>query len=158
MGKIISQDEIDTVLKDYRNKYITLPVITTNGVFDILHRGHLEVFKIMKLLGGITVVCINSDSSVKQLKGKNRPINNQADRARMLSELENIDFVIIFEELDPRNILDKVKPTFHIKSVSGYKGLEGDIIRNNGGYIILLEDIPDLSTTNIIDKIKESLK
>jgi rfaE bifunctional protein nucleotidyltransferase chain/domain len=90
-------------------------IIATNGCFDILHIGHLRYLEKSKKLGDLLVVGINSDLSVKALKGPSRPINNQADRAELLLGLKPVDFVIIFEETDACNFLKKVKPDVYTK-------------------------------------------
>ena len=83
-------------------------IIFTNGVFDILHSGHIELLKFAKSLGKKLIVGINSDQSVKVIKGKNRPINNQEDRKKILLQLDVIDEVIIFDELTPSNLINKL--------------------------------------------------
>jgi len=90
-------------------------IIATNGCFDILHIGHLRYLEKSKKLGDLLVVGINSDLSVKALKGPSRPINNQADRAELLLGLKPVDFVIIFEETDACNFLKQVKPDVYTK-------------------------------------------
>jgi len=130
-------------------------IITTNGTFDILHKGHLKIFSAMGKLKGTVIVCVNSDVSVKKYKGENRPINPETDRVYFLSRLMDIDYIILFDEEDPRDILSKIKPNFHVKSISGYKGIEGKTVYENGGEVLLVEDIEGYSTTALINKIKE---
>ena len=90
-------------------------VVFTNGCFDILHVGHLRYLNEAKKQGDILIVGVNSDSSVRQLKGEGRPINNEIDRAEMLSGLKAVDFTVIFEELTPIETLEKLKPSIHVK-------------------------------------------
>lgn len=145
--KIKTREELISILKKLEEKV----VVTTNGVFDILHRGHVETFFYAKNLGDVLIACVNSDSSTRSYK-PNRPINNQNDRAFVLSSLECIDYVTIFNEPDPRKILNAIKPYFHVKSKSGYRGLEKDTVERHGGKIILIDDLEGYSTTEILRK------
>ncbi len=151
--KIESEEELKNLIKKLRAR--NLKIVTTNGAFDILHVGHIKSLVEAKKYGDVLIVCLNSDNSIKEYKSKNRPINKQEDRAEMLAALEVVDYVKIFNEPDPRNLLDKIKPDFHIKSKSGFKGIEKEVIENNGGKIVLIDDIPGISTTRIIEKIKK---
>jgi glycerol-3-phosphate cytidylyltransferase len=90
-------------------------IVATNGCFDILHIGHLRYLEESKKMGDILVVGINSDASVKALKGNNRPINNQDDRAELVCGLKPVDYIIVFNELDACNFLEKVKPHIYTK-------------------------------------------
>lgn len=97
---------------------MSLPVkkiVFTNGCFDILHRGHIELLKFCQGLGDKVVVGLNSDESVKRLKGSSRPINNQEDRAELLKSLKYVDEVVVFDELTPYNLIKKVMPDFIVK-------------------------------------------
>ena len=135
-------------------------IITTNGCFDILHPGHIETFRIAKSYGDYLIVCLNSDASVRRLKGEGRPIHNEVYRKKMLEAIRYIDEVRIFGEDNPCKILGEIKPKFHIKSKTGYKGLEKEVVESNGGKIILIDDIPGYSSTEEIEKIsnkKENL-
>lgn len=149
---------IDKLIKEISiDKYFKRKIIFTNGCFDLLHIGHLTYLNKAKEYGDILIVGLNSDKSVKRLKGKNRPINSENDRAYILASMESIDYVIIFDEDTPYNIIDKIKPNILIKG-NDYKIEEiagNDIVRNNGGEVILIPIIKNISTTNIINKIKE---
>ena len=90
-------------------------VVATNGCFDILHRGHLEYLAASRALGDVLVVGMNSDNSVRELKGSGRPINNQEDRAVMLAALKPVDYVVIFDELEASNFLKAVCPDIYTK-------------------------------------------
>lgn len=109
----MSENEILNHIK--RARQAGQRIIATNGCFDILHIGHLRYLAESKKLGDLLVVGINSDSSVKALKGPSRPINNEIDRAELLLGLKPVDFVIIFEETDACNFLKKVKPDVYTK-------------------------------------------
>ena len=102
-------------------------IVTTNGVFDILHLGHTSYLQSARKLGDILIVGINSDASVKRLKGPKRPLNSEKARASCIAALECVDYVILFKEDDPRVFLDAVKPKIHVKG-GDYKGKMDRII------------------------------
>jgi D-beta-D-heptose 7-phosphate kinase/D-beta-D-heptose 1-phosphate adenosyltransferase len=130
-------------------------IVFTNGCFDILHIGHIRYLKESKKYGDILIVAINSDSSVKALKGAERPIFNENERSEMLSSLECVDFVIIFNELDPYNIISFLKPDILVKGGDwSYEAIIGrDVLESYGGKVIRIPEIKGFSTTDIIDKI-----
>ena len=153
--KLKTFEEISAELKVVRSKKPDVRIVTTNGAFDILHVGHIESLALAKSYGDILIVGLNSDASVRQYKSINRPIIPEADRAKMLSALYFVDYVVMFNEIDPREFLKVVKPTYHVKSREGYKGIEGDIVREGGGKVVLVDDVPNLSTSDIVKKILE---
>src|SRR3989344_3400557 len=112
-SKLKSQEEIAVLSKTLREKGRT--IVTTNGSFDILHPAHINILEKAKTEGDILIVLLNSDESVKHLKGQNRPIQNEKDRAIMLSALESVDYITIFKEDTPLSLLEKIKPHIHIK-------------------------------------------
>jgi len=156
-NKIKSRKEIQSIVAQLRQKNPKIRIATTNGAFDLMHSGHLHSLYTAKSYGDILIVGLNSDKSIRSYKSSDRPIIPQEERAKMLSALEKIDYVVIFDEDDPRELLRVIKPNFHVKSKAGFKGIERDVVESNGGKIILLEDISSFSTTDIIRKIK-SLK
>jgi rfaE bifunctional protein nucleotidyltransferase chain/domain len=132
-------------------------IVFTNGVFDILHRGHVEYLNEAKKLGEVLIVGLNSDSSVKKIKGKNRPIMNEGDRAYTLSNLKPVDYVVIFEEESPYNLIKKILPDFLVKG-GDWKTDEiigSDIVRESGGKVLSIKYLENYSTSSIIKKIKE---
>jgi len=149
--KIKTREEIRQIAEDLRRN--AKRIVTTNGAFDILHVGHVRSLYAARQYGDCLIVGLNSDSSVRGYKGPNRPINNQADRADFLSALECVDYVVIFDEPDPRELLRVIKPHYHVKSKSGFKGIEREVIESNGGQIVLLEDLPGYSTTNLLNRL-----
>ncbi|MHA1876752.1 MAG: adenylyltransferase/cytidyltransferase family protein [Promethearchaeota archaeon] len=151
-NKIITRNRLIQLREDWERKKFN--VVTTNGCFDIIHKGHIYLFDCAKEYGHIVVVGMNSDESVKRLKGNKRPINSQEDRAYVLSGLENVSYVYIFDEDNPLEFLKTAKPHYHIKSKEGYKGLEESVMDKKR--IILIEDIPSYSTSEIIRRINES--
>ncbi len=152
--KIRSQQDIATTVKQLRDA--GKKIVTTCGAFDILHIGHLRSLLEAKKHGDILVVCLNSDSSIKQYKSPTRPVNPQEARAELLAGLECVDYVVIFDELDPRRVLDLIKPDVHVKSRSGFKGVERETVEKNGGKIVLIDDIPGISTTEILKRARET--
>ncbi|MGL6114802.1 D-glycero-beta-D-manno-heptose 1-phosphate adenylyltransferase [Cetobacterium sp. SF1] len=131
-------------------------VVFTNGCFDILHVGHLTYLNEAKRQGDILVVGVNSDSSVKRLKGESRPINNEIDRAEMLCGLKAVDYTVIFEEDTPMELIEELKPSIHVKG-GDYKKEdlpETEVVERNGGEVRILGFVQGKSTTNIVKKIQ----
>lgn len=127
-------------------------IVFTNGCFDILHKGHVSYLQKAKKLGDILVVGVNSDSSVKALKGADRPINSQEDRAYLLASLECVDYVIIFDELTPYELIKSIAPKVLVKGAD-YEGKE--VVGSEFAQEVrLIEFVDGKSTTNIIQKIK----
>jgi len=145
-SKIKTKEEIVEILKNFRDKNI----VFTNGCFDILHVGHVKYLEVAKSFGDMLIVGLNSDASVKRLKGENRPINTSEDRAYVLSALESVSFVVEFEEDTPYELIKAVKPTVLVKG-GDYKGKEvvgSDIAKE----LRLVDFVDGKSTTNIIKK------
>jgi D-beta-D-heptose 7-phosphate kinase/D-beta-D-heptose 1-phosphate adenosyltransferase len=131
-------------------------IVFTNGCFDVLHTGHIEYLKFCKSKGDIVVVGLNSDSSVKKIKGDGRPVNNQHDRANVLAALETVDYVTIFDEPDPLNLIKKVKPDILVKGQDWkQKGVIGrEFVESSGGKVILAPMVKGKSSTATIEKLK----
>ena len=135
-------------------------VVTTNGCFDVLHLGHLRYLQAARQLGDLLIVAINSDTSVRELKGKNRPLVPEEERAEMLAGLECVDYVVIFPELTPISLLSELKPNIHVKG-GDYKLeqlVEKEVVEANGGKVIVGLNVPGKSTTNLIEVICERYK
>ncbi|MCF2611964.1 D-glycero-beta-D-manno-heptose 1-phosphate adenylyltransferase [Fusobacterium perfoetens] len=131
-------------------------VVFTNGCFDILHVGHLRYLNEAKKQGDVLIIGVNSDASVKRLKGESRPINNQFDRAEMLSGLKVVDYTVIFEEDTPEELIATLKPSIHVKG-GDYKKEdlpETKIVESYGGEVRILSFVEGKSTTNIVKKIQ----
>ena len=156
--KIKTLEELKKIIEALKkqNKII----VTTNGVFDILHLGHIKYLQEAKKLGDILIIAINSDSSTKQLKGPERPINNQEVRAETLAALEFVDYITIFNETDPIKILSEIKPNVHVKGGDYKIGqiIEKDVVEKNNGKIVLIPEIRGYSTTDLINKVLSSYK
>ncbi len=130
-------------------------IVFTNGVFDIIHRGHVEYLKEAKSLGDILVVGLNSDSSVKMIKGDKRPIVSEENRAYVLANLKPVDFVIIFSEDTPHNTIKEILPDILVKGADWAedKIVGSDIVKQSGGEIKRIKFVENNSSTNIIEKI-----
>ena len=150
MGKVVTQEEIIKIVREGQKNGKTF--VVTNGCFDILHIGHAKYLKESKKFGDILIVGINSDSSVKRLKGENRPINNEKDRAMLLDELKSVDYVVIFEEDSPTELLNIIRPDIYTKGADyTLKTLpEAPIVIKNGGHVEFISFVDGKSTTNII--------
>ena len=133
-----------------------LKVGFTNGCFDLLHPGHLSVLRHAASVCDRLIVGLNADASVKRLKGDNRPINDEMTRATMLASLEMVDRVVIFDEDTPAELIEEVAPHVMIKGAD-YQAdaLPGvDFMRRTGGEIVLAPLMDGLSTTNIVNKLR----
>jgi D-glycero-beta-D-manno-heptose 1-phosphate adenylyltransferase len=130
-------------------------VVFTNGVFDIIHRGHVEYLTEAKSLGDILIVGLNSDSSVKIIKGEKRPVVNEENRAFVLANLKPVDYVVIFNEDNPFNLISKIVPDILVKGAdwSEDKIVGSDIVKNNGGEVKRIRFVENNSSTNIIERI-----
>ena len=156
--KIKKISELKTIVEGLKKQ--NKKIVTTNGVFDILHIGHIRYLKEAKKLGGTLIVAINSDSSTKKIKGPKRPLNNENDRAEALASLECVDYVTIFNEKDPVKTLEKIKPDIHVKG-SDYKIsqiIEKNVVEKNHGKIALIPEVKGYSTTDLIKRIAELYK
>jgi D-beta-D-heptose 7-phosphate kinase/D-beta-D-heptose 1-phosphate adenosyltransferase len=135
-------------------------IVFTNGCFDLLHIGHVRYLKEARKLGDFLVVGINSDSSVKELKGPTRPIQNQDDRAEILSSLEAVDATVIFTESTPERLVKNVKPDILVKggdwTVDQIVG--GHFVQSYGGKVMSLQFVEGKSTTKIIEKSSGNIK
>ena len=133
-------------------------IVTTNGVFDIIHLGHIKYLEQAKKLGDVLIVGVNTDYSVKHIKGDKRPINDEKSRIGVLAGLESVDYVFLFNEKDPREWLLQLKPYFHVKA-GDYKPnqiIEKSIVEKNGGKVVIAEMLEGHSTTQLINRILDS--
>ena len=130
-------------------------IVFTNGCFDLIHTGHTRYLAKAKSLGDILIVAVNSDASVRRIKGDKRPINNEAERMETLAALESVDFVVIFHEPDPEWIISELQPDVLVKGGdwSIEKIIGRDIVEARGGKVISVGYIEGASTTEIIEKI-----
>jgi rfaE bifunctional protein nucleotidyltransferase chain/domain len=146
--------ELDEFLAYNQSKKI----VFTNGCFDILHKGHVTYLNEAKKLGDLLVIGLNSDASVKRLKGSERPINNERDRQYVMSQLKPVDFVEIFSEDTPLNLILKIRPNVLVKGgdwkIDQIVGAK-EVIQN-GGEVFSLQFVDGYSTTSIIHKIQQT--
>jgi len=156
LGKIFNKNDLsDAVEKWHANGKI---IVFTNGCFDIIHRGHVEYLTKAKNMGDVLVLGLNSDQSVKKLKGAGRPYVSENDRAYILSQLISVDAVSVFEEETPLNLIKLVKPDVLVKggdysldTIVGKKEVE-----QSGGTVIAIPLVEGRSTTGLIEKIRSS--
>ena len=154
-GKLRNRDALVDELNWHRQQKQT--IVFTNGCFDIVHRGHIEYLNFCKQKGDVVVLGLNSDSSVKAIKGPDRPINNQFDRAAVLTALESIDYITIFDELDPLKLIEIVKPDFLVKGKDwAGKGVVGaELVKSYGGKVVLAPLVKGKSSTATIKMMKK---
>lgn len=154
--KIKTLDQLSQIAQKLKKQ--NKKIVTTNGVFDILHLGHVKYLEAAKKLGDILIVGVNTDKSVKINKGPKRPINGEKSRIGVLAALESVDYVFLFDEKDPREWLEKVKPNVHVKA-GDYKLsqiIEKDVVEKNKGKIVIARMEKGYSTTSMINKILSS--
>ena len=152
--RFLLKDNIEIInrIKAERKK-----IVFTNGCFDLLHVGHVRYLAQAKKLGDFLIIGLNSDSSVKELKGEDRPINSFEDRATLLSAIKSVDLVIMFEEQTPENLIKDIVPDilvkggdYNIEDIVGYQ-----TVMQNGGQVKTLSFYDGYSSTNYINKIKK---
>lgn len=132
-------------------------IVFTNGCFDLLHPGHVDYLQKAKTLGDVLIVALNSDDSVRQIKGESRPVNSLNDRMAMLAALECVDFVTSFQEDTPYNLIDAIKPDILVKGGDYTKDeiVGADIVEDNGGEVKILDFLPGYSSSDLIKRIQK---
>lgn len=154
-AKIKTVEELFVIIKDLKKR--GNKVVSTSGCFDIIHAGHVTYLEEAKRKGDILVVLLNSDASVKGLKGDERPIVSENERAIVIAGLESVDYVCIFDENTPCEMISKLQPDSFIKG-GDYKGKhipEMDVMKSYGGKVEYVDFIRGCSTTEIIERVKE---
>ena len=152
-NKLLSRKALETKLAEWRSAGET--IVFTNGCFDILHRGHVEYLAQAADLGDKLIVGLNTDASVKRLKGESRPINDEKSRALLLSALQFVDVVVFFDEDTPYELIKQVQPDILVKG-NDYKPEEivgYDIVTAKGGKVLTIDLVEGFSTTNIIKRL-----
>lgn len=154
MGQVINRDKIAEFVQKLQQGGKT--VVATNGCFDILHVGHVRYLQKTKSFADYSVVLLNSDKSVRSIKGENRPVNNENDRAEILCALSCVDYVVLFDENSPRNLLDEIKPDVYTKGADYTMETlpEADIMRKNNTRVEFIEFVQGKSTTATIEKMR----
>ncbi|HHU51753.1 MAG TPA: D-glycero-beta-D-manno-heptose 1-phosphate adenylyltransferase [Firmicutes bacterium] len=154
MGLIISKEELKGLVKEWQRKKVK--VVLTNGCFDLLHAGHLRTFYEAKKMGDLLIVGINSDYSVRRLKGEQRPLIPQADRAQLVAALKPVDYVTVFDEPTVDTLLETIHPDYYVKG--GDYTLdslpEKETITRLGVRVCFIPVVAGISTTEIIRRIK----
>ena len=151
LDRKILQEKLDTLRKEGKK------IAFTNGCFDILHVGHVRYLREAKKTADVLVLALNSDSSVQSIKGAKRPLICEEERAEILAALEFIDFVTIFPELTPLELINYLKPDIIVKGGDWPedKVVGRDEVKKWGGRVVLIPEVEGKSTTNIVEKIKK---
>jgi D-beta-D-heptose 7-phosphate kinase/D-beta-D-heptose 1-phosphate adenosyltransferase len=154
--KVQSRDQIKATAA--RAKTQGKKIVFTNGCFDLLHVGHLHVLREAKKLGDVLMVGLNSDRSVGQIKGPDRPIVSEDERAELIAALEMVDYVTLFDEPDPIPLLREIKPDVLVKGGDwGESGVVGrELVEGWGGKVAVVPFLEGHSTTNIIEKVERT--
>lgn len=152
---LVQRTELNDLLKELREDGKT--IVTTNGCFDILHVGHVRYLEKTKTFADVLIVALNSDKSVKSIKGDSRPINNENDRAEVLSGLKSVDYVVLFDEDSPIDLLLQIKPDVYTKGADYTVETlpEAKPIMDAGGRIEFISFVEGKSTTSIIEKMRK---
>ncbi len=133
-------------------------IVFTNGCFDIIHAGHVDYLEKAKSLGDVLIVGLNSDESVRRIKGKDRPVNIQEHRKKVLEALKPVDLVVVFDEDTPERLIKQIKPDVLVKggdwSIENIVG--ADFVRSYGGKVFTIDFVYDVSTTKIIEKARKT--
>src|SRR6185295_9098873 len=153
--KILSQDELLGVRQSLRATGKT--VVFTNGVFDLLHVGHVRYLAAARALGDALVVAVNSDRTVRELKGERRPLTNENERAEILAALRQVDYVTIFDDVSPRSLIASLLPDVLVKGGDyGLDEIHGrEEVEAAGGRVVSLPFVEGLSTSAMIEKMKK---
>ena len=153
-GKLILPEEIEMTIAVLKSEGKT--IATLNGSFDLLHAGHLEILTEAASQADVLLVALNSDASIQQYKSPHRPIIPLKYRLQMMSALAMVNYVTWFEELDPRDLLSKVRPHVHVNGVEyGQECIEKEVVIQGGGRVHIVSLADGLSTSSIIEKIQE---
>lgn len=153
-SKLKSLSEVAEIAAQARQKGQS--VVFTNGCFDLLHRGHVHILREARASGDLLIVGINSDTSVRSIKGPLRPILPQSDRIELIAAMEMVDYVVLFDEPDPYRVIAAIKPNVLAKGGdwSAEKIVGADIVEQNGGRVAVIPYLPGFSTTEIIERIR----
>ncbi len=156
MKNILSRENLKERLDSLKNEGKT--IVFTNGCFDIIHAGHVRYLGEAKKLGDILVLALNSDSSVKAIKGERRPIVPQDERAVVVGSLESVDYVTLFDEETPLRLIEYLRPHILVKGGDwDEENVVGrDAVREWGGTVVIIPEVKGASTTNIIEKIRNN--
>jgi len=153
-GKIKKLGELGSIVTKAKSK--NKKVVFTNGCFDLLHLGHIHLLREAKKLGDLLIVALNSDSSVRKIKGPNRPIFPAAERAELLASLEMVDYVTVFSQPDPAEVIRALLPNVLVKGGDWTQDqiIGKDTLEGHGGMVVALPYLSGHSTTKIIERIR----
>jgi rfaE bifunctional protein nucleotidyltransferase chain/domain len=152
-GKLKSLDELAVLAAQARQRGKC--VVFTNGCFDILHRGHVHILRQAKAAGDLLIVALNSDRSVKKLKGDKRPVLPETDRIELIGAMEMVDYLVVFDEPDPYKLIAAIKPNVLVKGGdwSTEKIVGADLVEQAGGRVAVIPYLTGFSTSEIIERI-----
>jgi rfaE bifunctional protein nucleotidyltransferase chain/domain len=157
MNKLVTLEQLTNIINKARKN--GKKIAWTNGCFDIIHAGHVDYLERSKAYGDFLVVGMNSDVSVKELKGDNRPVFSEKDRAKVLSSIVYLDYVVIFSNKTPIKMIEFIKPDFYIKggdyTIETIDQDERKVVEGYGGEIVLLPMVEGVSSSIIVEKIKK---
>ena len=155
MGRVAGIGELKSVRADLRRN--GKKVVFTNGVFDLIHRGHIEYLSKAKALGDVLIVAVNDDASVRRIKGSNRPVVNEADRAYIVANIAPVDYACLFTEDTPLEIISALVPDVLVKGADWeVDDIVGkDVVERSGGTVTAIEVVPDHSSSGLIARILE---
>ena len=153
-AKILRRDQLKNELNRVRAS--GKKIVFTNGCFDILHLGHVRYLTAAKSHGDVLVVGLNSDRSVRQIKGDSRPVIGQEQRAEVLASLRVVDYVTLFDEIDPLKLIEYLQPDILVKGDDWPldKIIGAEFVQKKGGRVVRIPVVPDISTSVIIDRIR----
>jgi len=153
MGKVLSLNMLVSIRRKLRRS--GRKVVFTNGTFDIIHRGHVEYLTKAKQLGDVLIVGLNTDSSIRRIKGNGRPINKSADRGQVLAALESVDYVCLFDDDTPARIIDRLLPDVLVKGADWKIGeiVGRETVVQHGGRVRTIRLTPGRSTSNVIHRV-----
>ena len=151
--KILQMDQLDQVLAEHRARGDS--IVMTNGCYDMLHPGHIASLQFARGEGDLLVVGLNSDRSIRELKGPDRPIFSESDRAAMLAALECVDYVVIFDDASVLSLVERILPDVLVKSAqyAVHEVVGHEIVLQNGGRIALAPMTPGISTTDLVQRL-----
>ena len=153
-GKLKNLEELKVIAAVARRQGKS--VVFTNGCFDLLHRGHVHILREARACGDLLITGINSDKSVKKIKGPARPVLPESDRSELLAALEMVDYVVLFDEPDPYELISAIRPDVLVKGGdwSGATIVGADLVEEAGGRVVVIPYLKGFSTTEIIERIK----
>jgi D-beta-D-heptose 7-phosphate kinase/D-beta-D-heptose 1-phosphate adenosyltransferase len=154
IDKVVELKEIKEICRTAKKE--GKKIVFTNGCFDIIHPGHIECLKRAKELGDLLVVGVNTDRSVRKIKGKGRPIFNETDRVTILSAITFVDYIVLFDESTPQRLIENIEPDVLVKGGDYTKEeiVGRDVVEGCGGRVVVVPYVRGYSTTAIIDKVK----